>query len=132
MLRERYWKIPRERVLLSFSGLVSGPVKNAVGIESMLAQQVERSGESAVVALRGGVEAEVAPSWLVLRAGSYLEPTRFRGGERRVHGTGGFDVRVFRSSIFGLFEDDTLFRVSGAIDGARDYFGWSIGAGVFY
>jgi hypothetical protein len=132
MLERRYAQIPRERVLLSASVLASGPVKNAVGLESMLAQTIERSGEHTSFSLRAGAEAEVLPHWLVLRAGSYLEPTRFREGERRLHGTGGFDVRVFRSSVFGLFDEGTLFRVSAAIDGAREYFGWSVGAGVFH
>lgn len=131
LLAARYAEIPRERVLLSFSALVSGPVKDAVGIESMLSQTVDRSGERTVVTLRGGAEAEVIPNWLVLRAGSYLEPTRFRGGETRLHGTGGFALRVLRWSMFGLFDENTLFRVSFAVDGARDYFGWSIGAGLF-
>ena len=131
-LRARYATIPRERVLISLSGLVSGPVKNAVGVESMLSQIVDRAGERAVVTLRAGVEAEVVPTWLVLRTGSYLEPTRFRSGSARLHGTGGFDVRVLRSSVFGLFPDDTLFRVSGAVDVARDYFGWALGVGVLH
>lgn len=132
MLRERYAAIPRERVLLTLSGALIGPVKNAVGIESMLAQRVDRSGERTVASVRAGVEAEVLPYWLVLRAGSYLEPTRFREGSARLHGTGGFDVRVLRSTIFGLFPDDTLFRVSVAVDAARDYFGWGLGAGIFH
>jgi hypothetical protein len=132
LLKKRFAQIPRERVLISFSTLFSGRVRDAVGLESMLSQRIERSGESAVVTLRGGVEAEVVPTWLVVRAGSYLEPTRFRAGQRRLHGTGGFDVRVLRWSAFGLFDDDTLFRLSGAVDGARDYFGWSVGAGVLY
>ncbi len=131
LLRARYDQIPRERLLLSFSGLVSGAVPNAVGVESMLSQSIERSGQRTVLTLRGGAEAEVIPSWLVLRAGSYVEPTRYRAGETRLHGTGGFALRVLRSSIFGLFEEDTLFRVSFAVDAARDYFGWSIGAGIF-
>jgi hypothetical protein len=33
--------------------------------------------------------------------------------------------------MFGLFDEDSLFRVSFAVDAARDYFGWSIGAGLF-
>jgi hypothetical protein len=132
LLKQREAALPRERVLLSFSALLSGPVQNAVGLESMLAQRVDRSGELAVVSLRAGVEAEVLPRWLVLRGGSYLEPTRFRESEPRVHGVTGLDVRVFRSSFWGLFDDGTLFRVSGAVDVARDYFGWSIGAGVFH
>jgi hypothetical protein len=131
LLKERYARIPRERVTVSCSALVSGPVKDSVGLESMLAQVVDRSGEKTVVGARVGVGAEVIPTWLVLRAGSYLEPTRFRGGEPRVHGTGGFDFRLFRSSLFGLHDEGTPFRVSAAVDGARDYFAWSVGAAIF-
>jgi hypothetical protein len=131
LLKARYAAFPRERVLLSTSVLVSGPVKNAVGVESMLTQVVRRSGERAVLTVRAGVEAEVIPTWLVLRGGSYLEPTRFRNARSRIHGTGGFDVRVFESEVFGLYDEGTRFRISGAVDAARDYFGWSIGAGLF-
>ena len=130
LLKARYRQIPRERLLLSFSVLTSGAVRNAIGVESMLSQTIDRSGERAVVTLRGGAESEVIPNWLVLRAGSYLEPTRFRGGESRLHATGGFALRVLRWSVFGLFDEETLFRVSFAVDGARDYFGWSVGAGL--
>jgi hypothetical protein len=131
LLKARYRALPRERVLLSTSVLLSGPVKNAVGVESMLSQSVRRSGERATVTVRAGVEAEVLPTWLVLRGGSYLEPTRFRNARARVHGTGGFDLRVLESAVFGLYDEGTRFRVSGAVDAARDYFGWSIGAGLF-
>jgi hypothetical protein len=131
LLKARYAEIPRQRVLLTASALVSGPVKDGVGIESMLSQTIDRSGQRTVVTVRGGAEAEVIPNWLVLRAGSYLEPTRYRGGQTRLHGTGGVAVRALRWSVFGLFDEDTLFRVSVAVDGARDFFGWSIGAGLF-
>jgi hypothetical protein len=131
LLKARHAALPRERVLLSTSVLLSGPVKNAVGVESMLAQVVHRSGERVALTLRAGAEAEVVPTWLVLRAGSYLEPTRFRSAGARVHGTGGFDVRVLESEVFGLYDEGTRFRISGAVDAARDYFGWSIGVGLF-
>jgi hypothetical protein len=131
LLKARYAALPRERVLLSTSLLLSGPVKNAVGVESMLSQAAHRSGERATLTVRAGVEAEVIPTWLVLRGGSYLEPSRFRSTKARVHGTGGFDLRVLESAVFGLYDEGTRFRVSGAVDAARDYFGWSIGAGFF-
>jgi hypothetical protein len=131
LLKARYRALPRERVLLSTSVLLSGPVKNAVGVESMLSRSVRRSGERAALSVRAGVEAEVLPHWVVLRGGSYLEPTRFRSASARLHGTAGFDLRVLESAIFGLYDEGTRFRVSGAVDVARDYFGWSIGAGLF-
>jgi hypothetical protein len=120
----------------------------------MLTQLVDRSGEGASLTLRAGAEAEVIPNRLQLRAGSYLEPTRFRDPEfteitrlpdgsrlltsryrdpsPRLHGTAGFEVRVLEWSVFGLFADDTSFRVSGAVDASRRYFGWSLGIGVWH
>jgi hypothetical protein len=117
---------------LSVSALVTGPVTNAVGLDSMLSQKVNRSGENAVVTLRGGAEAEVIPNWLVARVGSYLEPTRYATSSPRLHGTGGLAVRTIRWSVFGLFDEDTVFRLSGAVDVARDYFGWSVGVGFWF
>jgi hypothetical protein len=131
LLKARHAALPRERVLLSASVLLSGPVKNAVGVESMLTQTVRHSGERPAVTVRAGVEAEVLPTWLVVRGGSYLEPSRFRSATARVHGTCGFDLRVLESEVFGLYDEGTRFRISGAVDGARDYFGWSLGAGLF-
>jgi len=132
LLKQRYAKLPRRRLLLSASTLVSGAVPNAVSVESMLSQTVKRSGQQASVTVRAAAEAEVIPLWLVVRAGSYLEPTRFESGSRRLHGTAGFDVRTLTWSVFGLYDEGTMFRVSGAVDFGRDYFGWSVGAGVLH
>ena len=131
LLKRRYKAIPRERVLLSTTVLLSGPSRNAVGFESMLSRRVERSGEDFSVTVRGGVEAEVIPNWLILRGGSYLEPTRFRASSSRLHGTAGVQVKVFEWSAFGLTDPDTIWRVSLGADIARDYFAWSVGAGFF-
>ena len=104
----------------------------AVGVSSMLAQVVDRSGERATVGMRAGAETEVVPNRLQLRVGAYLEPTRFRESTPRLHGTTGFEVRVLEWSAFGLFPEDTAFRISGAVDGSRDYFGWSLGVGTWF
>jgi hypothetical protein len=132
ILRRRYRAIPREKVLLSFSMLVTGPTKGAVGVESMLTQVIDRSGENTSVTLRGGTEVEVVPNRLQLRAGSYMEPTRFRQSSARLHATTGFEVRVVDWSLFGIFPEDNAFRVSGAVDFSREYFGWSLGGGSWF
>ena len=132
VVRARYRAIPREKLLLTFGTLITGPTKGAVGVSSMLAQQVDRSGERSSVTLRGGGEAEVLRDRLQLRAGSYMEPTRFRQSSPRLHGTIGFEVRVLDWSAFGIFPEDNRFRISGAIDGARGYFGWSLAVGSWY
>jgi hypothetical protein len=79
------------------------------------------------------VEGEAIPGYLVLRGGTYYEPSRFRDpAGPRVHGTFGLDVRIpIVWSVFGLLEDDNTFRVGGAIDGALRYFGWGVSAGIW-
>jgi len=130
ILHDRYRAIRRRKLLLSVSMLATGPTGGAVGVESMLTQIVDRSGRTASFTMRGGLEAEVLPNRLQLRAGSYVEPTRFAGSQARVHGTGGFEVNVLEWDVFGLFPDSS-WRISGSIDAARQYFGWGLGVGVW-
>jgi hypothetical protein len=132
VLRSRARAMPRQKFLVSFSMLLTGPTTGAIGVASMLAQVVDRSGERASASMRAGVETEVLPNRLQLRMGSYMEPTRFRESTPRLHGTTGFEVRVFDWSAFGLFAEDNAFRISGAVDGARGYFGWSLSIGSWY
>jgi hypothetical protein len=132
ILRKHYRLLPREKLLLSTSVLVTGPTPGAVGVESMLSQVVERSGERTSVTLRGGGEVEAIPNRLQLRGGTYMEPTRFRGSTARAHATAGFEIRLIEWSLFGLFPEDNSFRISGAVDVAREYFGWSLGVGSWY
>ena len=131
-VRQQYRDLPRQKLLLSFAMLATGPTSGAVGISSMLAQTIDRSGEKTSVTIRAGAEAEFLPNRLQLRVGSYMEPTRFRESHARLHGTTGFELRVVDWSVFGIFPEDNAFRVSGAIDAARGYFGWSLGIGSWY
>lgn len=132
ILRRRYRMLPRQKLLLSFSMLATGPTHGAVGVESMLTQVVDRSGEKASVTMKGGAEFEMLPNRLQLRAGSYMEPTRFRESRARLHGTAGFEVRIIEWSLFGIFPEDNSFRIAGAVDLSREYFGWSLGVGSWY
>jgi hypothetical protein len=132
LLRRRYRATPRDKLLVSLSMLYAGRTPGAVGVESMLTQTVDRSGEKPSLTMRGGAEMEVLPNRFQLRVGSYLEPTRFRESTSRVHGTTGFEVKLLEWSVFGLFPEDNVFRVSGAVDAAREYFGWSLGFGSWY
>jgi hypothetical protein len=92
---------------------------------------VDRSGQRATITPRIGLEAEPIANVLQLRAGSYLEPSRYSYGEPRVHGTFGVDVSLFTWSFFGRYEDDTYWRVGGFVDGARRYLGWGLTAGIW-
>jgi len=131
MGRRAYERLPREKLLLSISFTATGPVANAVGLESFLAGQIDRSGERVSLTPRLGVETEAWPNRMMFRAGTYSEPTRFRGGARRLHGTVGMDLKTFSSDVFGLYEDPLPFRIGGSLDFAREYFGWSVTAGIW-
>lgn len=131
LLHRRYVGIPRRYLLLSASLHADGDVKSSVGVESFLQGYVDRSGERVSLTPRLGAETEVVPSWLKLRAGTYLEPTRFRGSSPRTHGTFGFDARLFEWSLFGLLHEDDKLALGAAIDGARQYLGWAVSVGIW-
>lgn len=129
---ERYRTLPRDKVLLTASVLVTGPVNRGVGFEAFLAQRVEPSGRRAVVSPRVGVEVEPIANRLQLRAGSYLEPSRFDGISPRGHATAGAEVRLFKWTVFGLFSPDTSWRINAFGDVSRLYLGWGVGVGVWH
>jgi hypothetical protein len=113
--------------------MISGSVKNAVGIESMLNRAVQRSGEHDTVSPHIGLESEPIPHWLRLRCGSYLEPSRFDSNRKgaRLHATFGFDQKIFPWDVFGAFPEDTEWRVGGSLDASRSYLGWGVSIGVW-
>ena len=133
-LRERYHQQKRFYVLVTTSIMFSGPVENAVGVESMLDRTVQRSGQSMSVSPHLGVETEILPHYLCIRGGSYLEPSRFDSNQKgaRLHATFGFDQRVFAWDVFGLWPADAEWRVGGSIDASRSYLGWGISIGNWH
>ncbi len=132
MLKARYESLPRSRLLVVAALRVSGPIADAVGVESFLSQVVDRSGRRATVTPRLGLEGEAIENYLQLRLGTYLEPSRYDVSDGpRLHGTAGFDVRVLTWDMFGLFDEGTGFRIGAFVDGARKYFGWGISLGLF-
>jgi hypothetical protein len=131
-LKERYERMQRFYVLVSASVLATGTVEEGVGVESFIEGQVYRSGKNTTYSPRLGIESEVVPAWLTLRAGTYGEPARYESSSPRLHGTGGFDVKLFPWTVFGLFEDGTSWRLSAALDGAERYFSWGVSLGVWH
>ncbi|MFW5741234.1 MAG: hypothetical protein ACOC1F_12795 [Myxococcota bacterium] len=127
--RTRSW--PRRYVLISFALHMEGRMANAVGVESFLQQRVDRSGEAVTFSPRLELETESFASWLRLRAGTYVEPSRFRGGTSRLHGTVGTDVRLMRWGVGGLFDPDTAWRLSFAMDRADEYSAWTAALGAW-
>lgn len=132
-LRARYRAMPRFRVLVTTQLVLTGPTKNAVGIESMLNRTVQRAGETLTASPHLGLETEAIPHWLKLRAGTYLEPTRFRSNNKgaRLHATFGFEQKLFPWTVFGLLAEGTEWRVSASVDASRNYLGWGTGLGLW-
>ena len=127
-----YKRLRREKTLLSAGVKITLPNEDAVGVDSFLTQVVERSGQFVTVQPQLGVETEVLPGYVVIRAGSYLEPSRFKEGLERVHFTGGADVHIpVQWDIFGLVDEETTFRVGGAIDRTARYFAWGLTGGIW-
>jgi hypothetical protein len=132
-LRKQYrWGWPRRYYLLTADLWINGRVANGVGVESFLFQTVQRSGQKVTVSPRLGFETEVWPTRMKLRAGTYLEPTRFAQSKPRAHGTFGFDVSLFKWNVFGLWPDDYRWQVTAAFDFARAYGSFSFGIGGWY
>jgi len=93
---------------------------------------VNRSGQKTVVSPRLGVESGVIPDWLKLRAGTYLEPTRFEDSHARMHVTAGFDLRLAIWRVFGLWPDDYMWRLGFGLDVAERYSTWGITLAGWY
>jgi hypothetical protein len=112
--------------------LISGRATQAVGVDALLSQVVNRSGEKTVFSPRLGAESEVWPNLLRLRVGTYLEPTRFETSSPRWHGTLGCDVRLFRWSVFGLWPEDYLWRLGVSADVSKRYAIGALSLGGWY
>jgi hypothetical protein len=122
-------KFRDERALTAAVDLVyTGSSKNGHGIEAFGMQELQRSGRTAVVSIRGGAEFEWLPGRLRVRAGSYWEPGRFDGVGGRVHATLGADLRVFEVRLFGLRRG----RISGTADVAARYRNLAISIGFWH
>ena len=132
-LKRRARQLERFYVLVSSSLQITGPVDNSVGVESFIERRVQRSGRKATYTPRLGAETELVPSWVRFRAGTYLEPTRFesQGARARLHGTVGFDQKLFPWTVFGIFDEGTEWKLSAALDGARHYLSWGASVGIW-
>jgi hypothetical protein len=123
---------PKHLQLLTADLWLNGRVTNGVGVESLLFQTVQRSGEKITVSPRLGFETEVWPKRMKIRAGTSLEPTRFAESSPRLHGTLGFDINVLKWNVFGLWPEDYRWQIQVALDVARAYGAFSVGIGGWY
>lgn len=97
---------------------VIGAVDDGYGVEAFAAKQLQPSGRKPSFTPRLGLEGELIPGWLRLRAGTYLEAARFDGANERLHGTGGAQVRLFS---FDLAGGERRVAISVAGDVAQRY-----------
>lgn len=131
-LKRRSAEMTRRYLLISTALVLTGSVHEGVGVPSFLSRVVDRSGQDVVVSPRLGLETETVPNWVKVRAGSYVEPTRSEGGLARVHGTLGLEAKVFPWTVFGLWEEGSEWRISGALDVAQRYLGWGFAIGNWH
>lgn len=129
--KARYLNWPREHVLILASVLMTGPNTDSVALEGFIDQRRELVGRRVSLGPRFAVESEAVPNLLKTRAGVYLEPSRFSDGKTREHFTVGFDVRLFKWDVFGLFPDKQ-WRLSAFLDIAERYQNFGASAGVWH
>ena len=123
--------LTRLYLLISAEVLITGPTPSGVGVQHFLQQQGVPSGEEATYGFRLGIEGEPWAGRLKLRGGGYLEPSRIAGVGYRLHGTAGFDLRLFSWDLFGLFDDFDV-RAGATVDVAERFFDWGIGVGFWH
>jgi hypothetical protein len=129
--RARYANWPRERILLLASVLFTGQSSNAVSVEGFLDQRVEAVGQQVTVSPRLGLEAEPLQNHVVLRTGTYVEPSRYEGGAARQHFTFGGDIRLIPLTFWGLFPDDP-WKLGLMVDLAPRYTNYGFGFGSWH
>jgi hypothetical protein len=141
--RARYANWPRERILLLLSLLLTGPTTTgstpSVSLEGFLDQTSEPTSEQSreivghVVSAtpRFGLEGEPIHDRMTLRAGTYVEPSRYDFGSLRQHFTFGGDVRLFPLDFWGLLPQAN-WKIGLFVDLAPRYVNGGIGIGEWH
>ena len=125
----RLWD--RREMMLLFGVLITGATPDSVGISDFLTQRRIPSGERTAISPRLGFETEALRNWLVVRGGTYIEPSRYADSSARGHFTAGVDIRLFKFNPFGLLGDDP-WRLRLAGDMAPRYFNWALALGKYH
>ena len=129
-LFERYQRLQRWYLLVTTELSLAEADGDHAGIEEYWTSGT--SDARPIMSPRIGLESEVIPHHLRLRGGSYYEPARIGLSPSRVHGTGGFDVRLFEWDVFGLVKPFDYWQLSVAADGARSYLNTSFSIGFWH
>jgi hypothetical protein len=131
-LFDRYERKQRRYVLFSTELALAEGDGERLGVEKLWTKRSSVSSSRPVIVPRVGIESEVWAHILRLRAGSYYEPERVDLQPARVHGTGGFDVRLFEWDVFGLVKPFDWWQLSVAADAARAYLNTSFSIGFWH
>ncbi|HEY1694366.1 MAG TPA: hypothetical protein VGG39_19490 [Polyangiaceae bacterium] len=129
--KARYENWPREKILLLASVLMTGESPDAVSVEGVLDQRVETVGRKVSLTPRLGLEGEPVRNHMELRAGTYVEPSRYEGGTARQHVTFGTDVRLVPLTFWGIFPEDP-WKLGVFVDLAPRYTNWGFGLGTWH
>jgi len=126
-------KVPRRYLLVTADLVLTGTTSKGIGVQGWLEQEVDEAGRGMTLSARAGAEGEVIPDWLILRAGSYFEPSRFEGRLGRLHGTAGFDLKLpVPLKRFGVdLGMETDLQLTGVADVADGYWNMAIGFGMW-
>ncbi|HMG20791.1 MAG TPA: hypothetical protein VK607_05720, partial [Kofleriaceae bacterium] len=91
-----------ERALtLAADVVLTGATSNGYGVEAFALHELQPSGRSLALGVRGGAVYEAKPGRLRLRGGTYWEPGRFEGVGGRWHATFGADLRLLQFKLWG-------------------------------
>jgi hypothetical protein len=129
--KARYDNWPREKILLLASVLMTGPSSNAISVEGFLDQRAETVGRNASFTPRLGLEGEPLQDRMLLRTGTYVEPSRYDNGTARQHFTFGADVRLFPLDFWGLLPEAN-WKLGLFVDLAPRYTNWGLGLGNWH
>jgi hypothetical protein len=129
--KARYANWPREKILLLASLTLTGPSSNAISVEGFLDQRVETVGRVVTLTPRLGLEGEPLQNRMLLRVGTYLEPSRYEGATPRQHFTFGGDVRLFPLDFWGLLPEAD-WKLGLFVDLAPRYTNWGLGIGNWH
>jgi hypothetical protein len=133
--KARYVNWPREKIVLLASVLLTGPSTSsslgAVSLEGFLDQRVETVGRVLTVTPRVGMEGEPLRDRMLLRVGTYVEPSRYDDGTPRQHFTFGTDVRLFPLDFWGLLPEAN-WKLGLFMDLAPRYANGGVGLGEWH
>jgi len=133
--KARYANWPREKIVVLASVLLTGPStsssQEAISLEGFLDQRTETVGRVASVTPRLGMEGEPLRDRMLLRVGTYVEPSRYDDGTPRQHFTFGTDVRLFPLDFWGLLPEAN-WKLGLFVDLAPRYANGGIGLGEWH